>query len=55
MPTPMPITPDRIMTDENIATIAAAWCSDPDNTAIYYGDISTWDTSAVTSMKNLFR
>ena len=34
--------------------MATAWCDDPTTTAIYYGDISTWDTHAVTNMAGLF-
>ena len=31
------------------------WCSNPDSAKVKYGDISQWNTGAVSSMKGLFK
>ena len=41
-------------TNDNIGTAVDAWCSDSSSAEATYGDISTWDTSGVTDMSNLF-
>ena len=43
-----------VMTDETIEAAVDAWCSDEAAAREWYGDISTWNTSAVTDMKGLF-
>jgi len=40
--------------DATIWTAARAWCNDPGAAAAQYGNISTWDTSQVTTMSYLF-
>ena len=42
------------MDDSSIRVAVAAWNSDPSAAAATYGDISTWDTSSVTDMSDLF-
>lgn len=38
----------------SLQTAVAAWCTDPAAATTTYGDISGWDTSAVTDMYELF-
>ena len=45
---------DYPMTDSNIRTAVAAWRSDSALGSSTYGYISTWDTSGVTDMSDLF-
>eukprot|EP00327_Prymnesium_parvum_P020154 CAMPEP_0113271470 /NCGR_PEP_ID=MMETSP0008_2-20120614/22787_1 /TAXON_ID=97485 /ORGANISM="Prymnesium parvum" /LENGTH=299 /DNA_ID=CAMNT_0000120827 /DNA_START=83 /DNA_END=979 /DNA_ORIENTATION=+ /assembly_acc=CAM_ASM_000153 len=40
--------------DTTLLTAARAWCNDPGAAAAQYGNISTWDTSQVTTMSYLF-
>lgn len=51
-------TPGRAsypMSDKTeLETAIGAWCSDSTSATNTYGDISTWDTSLVTDMSNLF-
>jgi hypothetical protein len=42
------------LTDANIGTAATAWITSPSTAATTYGPITDWDTSAVTSMAELF-
>ena len=42
------------MTNDNIQTAVDLWVSNQSSATATYGDISTWDTSAVTDMSNLF-
>ena len=42
------------MTDSKIFTAKNAWLANPAAAEATYGHISTWDTSAVTNMENLF-
>jgi hypothetical protein len=42
------------LTDANIGTAATAWVTSPSTAATTYGPIADWDTSAVTSIANLF-
>ena len=42
------------MTDSNIYTARDAWVSNPTAAEATYGHISTWDTSGVTDMEDLF-
>ena len=44
-----------VMTNSNIGTAVAAWIADASAAETTYGHISTWDTSGVTSMENLFK
>ena len=44
----------NVMDDTTIAPAATAWCDDSTSAAAVYGDISTWDTSRVTTMAGLF-
>ena len=44
-----------IRTDKDIRDAVNEWCANPDNAKSKYGDISQWDTSAVTSMKEVFK
>ena len=43
-----------IRDDTDIKEAVNEWCFDPITAKSTYGDISQWDTSAVTSMKDLF-
>ena len=43
-----------IRDDADIEKAVNEWCSDPVTATSKYGDISAWDTSAVTSMEELF-
>ena len=43
-----------VMTDSNIKTAVAAWLADATAAEATYGHISTWDTSGVTDMSELF-
>ena len=43
-----------IRDDTDIKKAVNEWCSDPITAKSKYGDISDWDTSAVTSMEHLF-
>ena len=45
---------DGVMTDSNIRTAVAAWLSDATAAEAAYSHISTWETSGVTDMSNLF-
>ncbi len=40
--------------NDSIHTAVDAWLADPTAAEATYGHISTWDTSGVTSMRNLF-
>ena len=42
------------MTNDNIQTAVDLWVSNQSSATATYGDISTWNTSAVTDMSNLF-
>ena len=44
-----------VMTDSNIGTAVAAWLSNSASAQATYGPISTWDTSGVTDMAELFK
>ena len=44
----------HVMTDSNFKTAVAAWLSDATAAEATYGHISTWDTSGVTDMAELF-
>jgi len=52
-PTPQP-TSKNVMTDSNIYTARDAWFSNSATAEATYGHISTWDTSLVTRMADLF-
>ena len=41
-------------TDDDIHDIVNEWCNDPVTATVKYGHISKWNTSLVTSMKELF-
>ena len=43
-----------IRDDTDIKKAVNEWCSNPLTAKSKYGDISEWDTSAVTSMEELF-
>ena len=43
-----------IRDDTDIKKAVNEWCSNPITAKSKYGDISEWDTSAVTSMEQLF-
>ena len=38
----------------SLRTAVSAWCTDATSAEATYGHMSSWDTSAVTSMENLF-
>ena len=42
------------LTQANIATAVTAWFTSPTTATATYGPIGEWDTSAVTSMAQLF-
>ena len=42
------------VTDANLSTIVIAWVTDPTTATTTYGPIADWNTSAVTTMANLF-
>ena len=44
-----------VMDDTTIRTAVAAWLDDPTAAEVTYGHISTWDTSGVTDMSELFK
>ena len=44
----------RVRTDEDIHTAVEEWCNDPVAAMERYGEIGTWDVSAVTDMSQLF-
>ena len=44
-----------IRDDADIKEAVNEWCSNPIIAKSKYGDISEWDTSAVTSMEGLFK
>ena len=48
-----PIT-GYVMDDDSIRTAVAAWLADASAAETSYGHISIWDTSGVTSMRDLF-
>jgi surface protein len=51
-----PLMPNKfIRTDSDIKLAANAWCADPTAAEVKYGHISQWDTSRVTTMKELFK
>ena len=52
MPTPTPAVAS--LTDATIAAAVTDWASTPTTATATYGPISAWDTSAVTSMGDLF-
>jgi len=41
-------------TRQQLNTAVTAWCSDSAAATAQYGDINTWDVSAITDMSNLF-
>ena len=43
------------ITPDNIQSAVDLWVSDPTTAETTYGHISTWDTSSVTNMSNLFK
>jgi surface protein len=43
-----------IRSDADIHEAAKLWCTDPSAAELRYGNISDWDTSSVTNMKELF-
>ena len=43
-----------VRTDRDIHDAVKEWCAAPENAKSKSGDISEWDTSAVTSMEKLF-
>ena len=43
-----------VMTNSNIGTAVDAWCDDEASATSTYGNITTWDTSDVTNMYQLF-
>ena len=49
-----PIAAKFIATNETLQQAVNDWCSNPQLATETYGDISTWDTSNVTTMKDLF-
>ena len=53
-PTPTGSITGYVMTDSKIFTAKNAWLANPAAAEATYGHISTWDTSAVTNMENLF-
>ena len=44
----------RTRSDDDIMETVGLWCEDPTAAQAMYGHISNWDTSLVTTMKNLF-
>ena len=42
-----------VMTNANLETAVDAWCTDEAAATATYGDIKTWNTEGVTSMKGL--
>ena len=54
--TPVPTVAPTVFTftTRTLRVAVAAWCEDPAAAADMYGDISMWDTSAVTDMSCLF-
>ena len=42
-----------VMTNANLETAVDAWCTDEAGATATYGDIKTWNTEGVTSMKGL--
>jgi surface protein len=57
VPTPVPVprpTVNNVMTDSNIRTAVTAWFNDETAAEATYGHISTWETSGVTDMEELF-
>ena len=44
-----------VLTDENIQSTIDFWISDNAEALTRYGNISGWDTSVITNMKNLFK
>ena len=58
IPTPLPTaSPSHapITDTASLQTAVGAWCSNSAAASAMYGDISTWDTSGVTDMSNLFK
>ena len=41
------------MTNDNIEAAVDAWCTDEAAATATYGDVKTWNTEGVTSMKGL--
>jgi hypothetical protein len=41
-------------TDDDIQKAVNDWCEDPAKATVKYGHISKWNTSKVTTMKDLF-
>ena len=42
-----------VMTNANLETALDAWCTDEAAATATYGDVKTWNTEGVTSMKGL--
>ena len=42
-----------VMTNANLETAVDAWCTDEAAATATYGDVKTWNTEGVTSMKGL--
>ena len=42
-----------VMTNDNLETALDAWCTDEAAATATYGDVKTWNTEGVTSMKGL--
>ena len=51
----VPALPSTAIRQDNIRSIANAWCEDRAATEREYGHISSWDTSFVTDMTALFQ
>ena len=49
-----PITGYVLLTDGNIQDAVDLWVDDAAVATMFYGDISSWDVSAVTDMSELF-
>ena len=46
--------PSKCIRTDDIKKAVNKWCKDPVEATVEYGHISTWNTSLVTNMKNLF-
>ena len=47
------LTAGYVMTNANLEAALDAWCTDEAAATATYGDIKTWNTEGVTSMKGL--
>ena len=51
---PAHVTAQTAITNSNLGAAATAWVTSPTTAATTYGDITEWNTAAVTSMADVF-